>query len=268
MSLLWRDELRIALMPGALAWARYRRGLARRVTGTGVLPVPARADAPAWQPAVDALAQVLDTAGRTQAAVVLSNHFMRYLVLPRNADITGAPEWEAYARHRFTAAHGAAARRWSLRLSADGADAPRVASAVDAALLAQLREMFARKHVPLASIQPYLMASFNRCRTRFEGKNAWFVSHEPGRLSFGLLRQGAWHSIRNRRAGADWQAELSEMIDRESELAGLHETCREVWLDAVNTDLPAQLGAYNLHDLRRKSSAPIATDAALALVLN
>jgi len=268
VSPLWRDELRIALMPGALAWARYRRGFSRRGPETGVLPLPARADAPLWQPAVDALAQVLDTAGRAQAAVVLSNHFMRYLVLPKNADITGAPEWEEYARHRFAAAHGAAAQGWSLRLSADGAKAPRVASAVDAALLAQLRELFARKHVVLASIQPYLMASFNRFRARFDGQDAWFLSHEPGRLSLGLLRQGAWHSVRNRHAGAHWQAELADMIDRENQLAGLDEPCREVWLDAVNTDLPAKLGAYRLGNLRRESAVPIATDPALALVLN
>ncbi len=183
-------------------------------------------------------------------------------------DITSAPEWEEYARHRFAAAHGAAAHGWSLRLSADGAKAPRVASAVDAALLAHLREMFARKHVPLASIQPYLMVSFNRFHARFDGKNAWFVSHEPGRLSIGLRRQGAWHSIRNRRTGANWQVELAGMIDLESELAGLHEACREVWLDAANIDLPAKLGDYNLCNLRHESSAPIATDPALALVLN
>ena len=268
MSRLWRDELRVALTPSALAWARYGRGFARRGPETGVLPLPAQTDAPAWQPAIDALAQVLDTAGRVQAAVVLSNHFTRYLVLPKNADITGASEWEEYARHRFALAHGPVVQGWSLRLSADVPKAPRVASGVDAALLAQLREMFARKHVPLASIQPYLMVSFNRFRARFEGKNAWFVSHEPGRLSLGLLRQGAWYSIRNRRAGADWQAELAGMIDLENELAGLHEPCCEVWLDAVNTDLTAKLGAYSLGNLRRESSAPIAIDPALALVLN
>jgi len=265
---LWRDELRIALTPEALAWVRYRRGFSRRVPETGVLRLPAQTEAPPWQPAVDALAQVLDAAGRAQAAVVLSNHFTRYLVLPRNADIAGASEWDEFACHRFAAAYGAAARGWSLRLSASGAEAPRVASAVDAALLAQLREVFARKHVPLASIQPNLMVSFNRFRARFEGKSAWFVSHEPGRLSLGLLWQGAWHTIRNRRAGANWQAELAGLIDRENQLAGLDQPCADVLLDAVNTDLPAKLGAYTLGNLRRESSAPIAADPALALILN
>ena len=266
MSPLWRDQLRIALMPGALAWARYRRGFSRRRPETGVLPLTAQRDAPVWQPAIDALAQVLDAAGRAQATVVLSNHFTRYLVLPENSDIPAASEWEEYARHRFAAAH--TQRRWSLRLSADAAKTHRVASAVDTALLVQLRELFARKHLPIASIQPYLMVSFNRFRARFDRNNAWFVSHEPGRLSVGLLRQGVWHSIRNRRAGANWLAELAGIIDRESELAGLHESCCEVWLDAVNTDLPAKLGAYSLSNLRRESPAAMPTDPALNLVLN
>lgn len=268
MSPLWRDELRIALMPRALAWARYRRGFSRRGPETGVLPLPAPADGPIWQPAVDGLAQVLDKAGPSEATVVLSNHFARYAVLPWNADIGNSTEWEEYARHRFAAAHGAAAQGWDLRLSAGGARAPRVASAVDAALLAQLRETFARKHVRLASIQPYLMASFNRFRARFDGKNAWFVCHEPGRLNLGLLRQGVWHSIRSRRAGEHWQAELAELIDRENQLAGLDEPCMEVWLDAAGAKLPAKLGGYSFGDLRREASMPLAVDPALALILN
>jgi hypothetical protein len=139
---------------------------------------------------------------------------------------------------------------------------------VDAALLAQLRETCARKRVPLVSIQPYLMASFNRFRARLAGKDAWFVSHEPGRLSLGLLRQGAWHSIRNRRAGDNWRTELAGMIDRENQLAGLAQPCTEVWLDAAGAKLPAKLGASNLRDLRREAAMPLAPDPALALILN
>ena len=55
MSPLWRDQLRIALMPGALAWARYRRGVSRRRPETVVLPLTAQRDAPVWEPAIDAL---------------------------------------------------------------------------------------------------------------------------------------------------------------------------------------------------------------------
>lgn len=227
MSPLLRDELRVLLGPDQVVLVRIgreltRRGLRNRVLAKEVVDcvTTAGGEAP-WNAAVTALeAKLPSSAGRrTAATVILSNHFVRYAMVPWSEKLSDEAEELAFARHCFRQVYGEAAESWELRVSSGWTGARQLASAVDRRLLAGLRESFEKAGVALKSIQPYLMAVYNNCRTRLEGSSAWLVLHEPGCLIVALQRQGQLASVRTMRIGSDWHDSLPWILEREAFLA-------------------------------------------------
>ena len=260
MSLLWRDELRVVLAPDQVAlvrlgWTLTKRGPTRRVEAKIVVAcTPASEGETPWDEAVRTLEKELPrvVARKSAATVILSNHFMRYTLMPWNDELSGAAEEEAYARHCFRQIYGAAAEQWELRLSPEAAGQPQLASAVDRRLLAALRGVFERKGVALASLQPRLMAAFNHCQPSLQKRSGWFVLYEPGCLCLALLQHGHWASVRTMRIGSDWRDTLSTVLEREIYLAEAGAATDEVFLWAPElgkTELP-ESGRWKIHNLR------------------
>ena len=157
------------------------------------------------------MAALAGLARNARVHVVLSNHYVRYAVLPWSKALASDDDWQAFALHSFQSTYGAGvAANWHIKVSRAGAKRARVASAVDASLVDALRD------VPgVASIRPYLMNAFN-VRRRSLGKGTWwFVLQEAGRLVISRLVNGEWQLIRRRRAGADWKEALPQLLDRE-----------------------------------------------------
>lgn len=224
MSPLLRDELRVVLSPGQLVLVRMareftRRGLVRRVLSKELIPCDSAVSLEApWDGAVRALEAAL--AGQEKrkafATLILSNHFMRYALVPWSEALSNDAEQMSYAQHCFRQTYGSAAANWELRLSPAPAGMPQLASAVDERLLQALRQLFARAGVTLRSVQPHLMAAFNNCRSRLQDRSAWLLLFEPGCLCLALLQQGRWASVRSMRIGADWREQLPQLLERES----------------------------------------------------
>lgn len=219
MSRLWRTERRVGLGPDRL------------VLSDAILP--------AENGALEALRSRAE--GR-RTTVILSNHFVRYAVLPWAKGISTDQEWQAYAAHAFRAVHGNCASQWSILVSGCGRTS-RVASAVDVALVDTLRS------IPgVRSIQPYLMAAFNRARRAIGKSTAWFVVHEPRRLTLALLSEGEWRLVRNRQAQADWPASLPTLLDRETAAVGGDPSCDHAFVYAEDP-VPERLGRYRITDV-------------------
>jgi hypothetical protein len=153
-----------------------------------------------WQGALKAL-QTLELR-RANVSVILSNAFVRYALVPWSDALSGAAEEAAYVRHHFLRVHGERAKGWTFRASPAPARAPRLCSAIDTALLEQLRRSVKR----LVSVQPALMAVFNRCRGEIPPAGAWLALVEPDRACIGLHTKGAWQSVQNARG--EWLAVL------------------------------------------------------------
>jgi hypothetical protein len=153
--------------------------------------------------------------GRAKIEVVLSNHLVRYAVLPWSSALSSEDEWLAYARHAFTATYGSDVAGWRIRLCESGRRKTRVACAADAVLLDSLAGV-----ERVVSIQPHLMAAFNARRGEFGKEPGWFVLHEPGRLTLGLVAEGEWKLLRNRRAREDWRESLDDLLHRETAASG------------------------------------------------
>jgi hypothetical protein len=235
VSPLWRDQIRIALCPDKVVLVRMARGWHPRIADKRVVPCDAAdtGEAP-WQPAVAALKEALPAfaKSRADAVAIISNGFVHYTLVPWSDQLVGEDEEQAYVRHQFARIHGDRSARWAFRASADAADAPRVASAVDQRLLDALETTARERKLRLGSIQPYLMSAVNQWRQSFKGLTGWFALVEGGRLCLALFHRDRWHTLRIAKLGADWTRELALILDREQHLVDLPGIRKEVFLFA------------------------------------
>ena len=234
MSLSLLKRFKSSLAPRLRRSQALRIGLcAERVfLSTGEeLAVPASEEGvPAWWPAVDVLGSKFSTFKNQEVSVILADRFVRYALLPWSETLKTHDQWLGLARHRFCAIHGPLAADWEIKFAETAPAGPRLACAVDGALVEELGTRALAQGVQLVSVQPYLIAAFNRLRGRVisPGGSCWMVVEEPGRLTLALFLKGVWVAIRTRRADERWRRVLPEIIARESGFLGLEEPCTRV----------------------------------------
>jgi hypothetical protein len=182
VSLLWPKRLTVALEP---------------------LPPE---EPQAWQGALEDFARkIAALRKRTEVTVVLSNHFVRYAVLPEQ-DGAATPEEElALARFHLARIHGERVKGWEVRVS------ERLACAIDAALLDGIKSCFSKDlESRLVSVQPRLMAAYNAARRRIPRDGAWLVLAEGGRTCLARVAAKGWASVHNGR-----ETDVDELLERE-----------------------------------------------------
>jgi hypothetical protein len=184
VSLSWRERIFVALEPHAVHAVRPKTGEKRSVA--------------AFSP--EALKELVAGWPRAHATAVVSNRLVRYAVVPRSAEVSGDAEELELARHHFLRVHGERSRDWDVRFSRETG----LASAVDRSLIEELKSV-----LRLRSLQPYLMAAFNRLRPRVPKEGAWIVLPEAQATCVALYTKGAWAGVSVSRATSD------EAIERE-----------------------------------------------------
>jgi hypothetical protein len=208
--------------------------------------VLARSIVPTGRPGIEDIKKL---AAVSRVAVILSNHFVRYAVLPWSPSLSTEQEWLSFAEQVFASTYGGAAANWRIRVCSAGYRQARVASAVNGEVLDALEAL---PHV--VSIQPYLMAAFNSRRPALRGRTAWFVLQEPGRLTLCLFAQGEWKTVRTRNAAPDWKQSLSDVLDRE--LAGCGDFECDSALVCSEDEISGCLGRYRLEDVTLRRGEP------------
>jgi len=198
VSRLFRERVVVTLAPTQL------------LVGEKAIPCDPAFGAEPWQGALQALRTI--KLPKAKITVVLSNHFVRYALVPWSDALAGAAEEEAYVRHHFVRIHGERAKSWALRCSEAPRGAPRLASAVDRELVEALKGACPG----LASVQPWLMAAINRWRREIPPGGAWLLlaEREPERACIALHARGAWRSVQN--AKGAWL----DLLERERHRAG------------------------------------------------
>lgn len=145
--------------------------------------------------------------GKCRLTIELGGAFVRYALVPWSEALVGAAEEEAYLRHHFVAVHGERAHAWALRASEAAPGAPRLAAAIDRALVDALLAAVKRQPgVKLVSLQPQLMSRFNAWRGAIPRPGAWLVLAEEARACIALHGERAWRSVQSERG--DWRALL------------------------------------------------------------
>lgn len=232
MSPLWRDQIRVFLAPGRIDLVRSKRGfkpvLEAKIT-TLCQPVQ---DTPVWQAALRQLEKHLIDAAGTELTIILSNHFVRYVTLPPQAEITAPEEVNSYAAFRMREVYAERVDSWMLSVSAWNPLSGALCAAVSRELMVQLEEMAMRCHCKLREIEPYFASVYDLWQKQLDGAKAYFAVIETGRVCIAVLDNGSWYSIRNQRILRNVVDELLAALDQEAILSGNKEAIEQVYVFA------------------------------------
>lgn len=248
MSFFRKTDLRVGVSPNHLTIVSYVTTIGRRLDVCSTVPVTG-----------DIGETVRSVAAGRTISIVLSNHFVRYAVLPWSDALRSEADWFSYAKHCFDSTYGRVSAEWEIRLSHDQTKAARVACAIDRNIVDPIRS------IPgLLSIQPYFAAAVNARRRVLLERSGWLVLHEPGRLTIALYLDGSWLLIRRRQVRGEWPDGLAAILDAEA--IGL-ETVPDVVAVCSEHDVPARMSHYRISDvtlLPSMQGAPRSAAIALA----
>ena len=217
----WRERLIIGLSPSGVQFARFSRGLRPRLVEYGGVGCAESSGEP-WRACLEALTRELPQRGvaKQTCQVVLSNHFLRYQMVPWRAEINTRRERAALAQAQYRAVFGDAARNWSVRLADAPYGAPVLACAVDETLVQELDRLLRQSGAASISIEPYPVAAINLWRHDLTADAFWLVLLEPGRLWLGRAEGGNWVGVATRRLAADTPAETLSSLAQEAAAIG------------------------------------------------
>ena len=238
MSPLWRETAHVALLPGEALGVSYRRGLRARplayskLAGAGVAEV--LIDLGAVRPA--------------RVSLTVSDRFVRPLLLRPSGGLRTESDWNGFAAHRFSEVFGSEMHAWHIRIASGAAGMPRLACALDPSILRSISPMIDSGAIKLISLQPHFVRRFNALRRSVGKTTAWVVNHEPGGVLIGLLIDGEWRLVRQRRVESDWQQRLLVLLQREAELAGISMPTKSVFLAdlAENVEPFREMGGFKI----------------------
>lgn len=226
---LLTDELRVFIYPQQIELQRLKRsfknGLKPQLVCVQVIDLPHHVND--WQVLAKYLKQALIDA-KWQGAkptVIVSNHFVRYAIIPWNAELAIALERQAYMQHCFTLAYGESARAWDLRMSEPSFGQSAIASAMSSGLLQTLHEVFAEAGIVLTTVYPQLMLAMNQTIRQVKQQNSsmrakqalnfWLVTIQNERVCLALLESNSWRLVKNVALEANVSEQVAALIQRE-----------------------------------------------------
>ncbi len=162
--------------------------------------------------------QLLEKYGKSSSChIVLSNSFVRQLIIP-DVDLSlSDKELEVLAKHCFLETYGQKADAWRVKVDA----IHHVACAIDTALIEGLRAICKDYDCQLKSIQSYLVSAFNQIHHLLGKQLNCLVQVEKSRLTVVLLEGPRWLRLSSVQYEGDWSQQLPSIIRREVMLSGL-----------------------------------------------
>ncbi len=232
MSRLWRDQIQVFLAPERADLVRLSRGF-KPVQTVKVTALCQRVQGvPAWQSALQNLENNLTNAAGTELTITLSNHFVRYVTLPPQAEIATPEEVKSYATFRLREIYAERIDSWSLSISEWNPVNGAICAAIPRDLMTQLEAMAVRHRCKLKEVEPYLASVYDHWRKQLSGDTLFFAVIEAGRICIAILSNGIWQSIRNQRILHSAADELLAALDQEAIFWGNKEIIELVYVFA------------------------------------
>lgn len=232
MSPLWRDQIQVYFAPYRIDWVRMSRGLKPIQLEKVMMPCASVLEQSAWIPPLQQLEQLAQGATKTQMRIVISNHFVRYVVLPPQSDISSPEEVYSYAAFKMREIYGAQITAWELSVSDWDPIIGAICAAVNRELLTRLKEITARHDIKLVGVEPYLASTIDHWQQQLTGERIYFALIETGRLCVAVWLDGIWHSIRNQKILQSAPNELLAILDQEAILSGQKIPVEQVYVFA------------------------------------
>lgn len=228
-DLLIQDRLRIFMHPQQLVLLRIKRTNTQHILNKKVVPCLAAEmetddSQPNWMLAASTLARVLQDEiwQNAKPQVVLSNHFVRYALVPWHEGLTRRDERQAYLRHSFQLAYGDSVKGWDLRMSDNRLQHAALASGIEQGLLLHMQQTFEGLGLKGKEIYPHLMVAINQLRQQADCYAYWFVLVEKGKLCIALVQDGHWRSVKTYSSEDEITLQIAALIDRESVICGIN----------------------------------------------
>ena len=234
MSPLWRDQFDVFLAPGRIDLVQSARGYkpVQQPVVTELLPAPAEGQT-AWEQPLAQLESMLsgrnDTTGAAMT-ITLSNHFVRYVTLAPQDEITTPEEVLAYANFSLREIYGARVDHWQISISSWNPAYGAICAAVPGEFMARVESTAKRHDIRLKGIEPYFTAVLDRWGKILDRNRSFVALIETGRLCLGVLHGGVWRGIRNQRMQNNVETALQAALDQEAVLLGSKESVERVFL--------------------------------------
>jgi hypothetical protein len=227
-SPLPRGNLRADLRPGSVTLARKSSFIGTRLQplyGVEVEQDDTTEQAEPWRASVEALANMLG-AGRQRSSaieVVVSNHFVRYALVPWSENLVRNAERLAFARLAFRDVYGALADRWEICLDDPAAGQAALACAMDPELLGAIRSAVTTIGARLDGVVPGLADCINRHRRALKRREFCLANVEAGRVTFAFRARAGWRAVRSRRMEGPLSELLPTLLKQEASASGVQE---------------------------------------------
>jgi hypothetical protein len=217
------ERLRIELGPVSVALVRHAVFPRLRVLSTRSIetePGARRAEHPveSWRASLDTLAAVLreQRASLGRVDVVLSDHFVRYALIPWSEGLVADSERLAFARLAFRDVYGHAADGWDVCVDEQPAGQASFASSVDRALVAGIRDLVSLAGGRLGAVRPALAECLNHHRRALKEPEFCLATAEPGRISLAFRSRAGWQAVRSRRIDGPLAEMLPTLLTQEA----------------------------------------------------
>jgi hypothetical protein len=206
------DRIEIFLSPQAIELKRLLRSgttLSRRYRC-----LPADSD-DAWRIAVGTMVHALEELGwrDVRAKLILSNHFVRYSLLPGGGSLRNDLERTTAGRHHLRTTYGDRAESWRIAPGFSGGTCV-LTAAVDYGVIEEIIAVLRKLKLHIQSIEPLLTSQFNRCRRYIDAAPTWLATIEPGRLGVAYFENQTWRSMHSERIPDDNGFNLIVALDR------------------------------------------------------
>ncbi len=149
---------------------------------------------------------------------IVSNHFVRYSVLPWQPDINSRQDWIALAMHDFRKRYGSIADQWDVRVDLAGYGKSVLACGMDKTLIEAMQAKGQERNWKVKSIEPLLMSLMRSLS--LDRPNDWLLIGEPSRIVLCEFVNNQWanFSVINPPPGQE-VAQASQLISRASRQA-------------------------------------------------
>lgn len=152
--------------------------------------------------------------------IVLSLALCKLALVPGGIDVRGRIEEEALYRSCLEEANGELPAGWRVAVAEAPAHLPRLACAIDGALIDALDSAAASSGGRIVSARPLLVDAYNVRRGEMASGRFGLVTVERERCCLARIQDGVWQSLRVRRLFDDPETELASLLRQERVLAG------------------------------------------------
>ena len=206
------DRIEIFLSPQAIELKRLLRNgttLIRRYVCSSV------DGDDTWQVAVATMVHALQELSwrDARAKLILSNHFVRYSLLPGGDSLRNDIERTAAGRHHLRTIYGDRAESWQIAPGVSGGTCV-LAAAVDHEIIEEIIARLRELKLHIQSIEPLLTSQFNRCRRYIDATPTWLATIEPGRLGVAYFEDQTWRAMYTEKIPDDSEFNLMLALDR------------------------------------------------------